>query len=189
MSCACVIWEVRLSTNNKTNTFQHWFFVGLRILEEMRDFLLQESCNWRLSGTVVASLRSVRWRKDALANVWEELIVTCIGKVDLKMKTDLCWDASPVALCVLVRGSDVAEQGRRRKSLGSSSVNRLFMGMVRLFCPRFSVLSSTLSSQHLLWLLARLCCPAGELWFTVPLWSWAFPLSPALLAAFAEHSW
>lgn len=28
MSCACVIWEVQLSTDNKTNTFQHGFLLA-----------------------------------------------------------------------------------------------------------------------------------------------------------------
>lgn len=27
------------------------------------------------------------------------------------MKTELCWDATPIALCALVKGSDVAKQG------------------------------------------------------------------------------
>ena len=52
--------------------------------------------------------------------------------------------------------------GRRRKPLGSSSVNRLLVGMGSLFCLRFLGLWPTLFSQHLLWLFVRPCCSCGR---------------------------
>lgn len=56
------IGEIQLSTYNQR--IPALIFVGLRIVEEMRGFQLQETLT-----TVAASLRSVRGRKDTWVNV------------------------------------------------------------------------------------------------------------------------